>query len=160
MSCCVDGGGAEAGVQLGVAVWVEAQGQPQLCQQYKMVLHCWGRFTSAWEQGVALQGRPLNDVSWSSHKGNDADRIVATHLVCYTCLLVIIIAWWLLVCPLTCARIIPSRADKAHAVHAVIQHAMRRISKSTTSPSTTSIPTPATPSAPTTSPLVLVPQPL
>jgi hypothetical protein len=129
----------------------------RLCQRYKMVLRCWGRFTSAWEQGVALQGRPLCDLSWSSHRGNGADRIVAAHLVCYACLLVIIIAWWLLVCPLTCARIIPPWADKPHAVHAVIQHAMRSISKSAASASTTSIPTAATPSAPTTPPLVLMP---
>ena len=129
---CIGGGGAEAGVQLALAVGVEAQGQPQ-------------------------QESPVCDVPLSLHRGNGADSVVAAHLVCYSCLLVIIIAWWLLVCPLTCARIIPPWADKPHAVHAVIQHAMRSISKSAASASTTSIPTAATPSAPTTPPLVLMP---
>ena len=163
MSCCAGCGDAEAGVQLGLAFLVEAQGQLQqeaVSAVQLGTLHCWGGFTFGWEQGVPLQGSPQCNVPLSSHRGNGAYRIVAAHLVCEACLLVIITAWWLLVCPLTCARIIPPGADKAHAVHAVIQHAMRSISESTTSTSTTSIPTPATPSAPTTAPLVLVPQPL
>jgi len=44
LSYCVGGGGAEAGVQLGMAVWVEAQGQPQQ------------EAVSAVQDGVALLG--------------------------------------------------------------------------------------------------------